>query len=195
MTDGRSHRNSLTALLGDGLQLRAPAVGLWRGGPRPGTLVRPGDDIGELEILGVLHRLVAPPHAVGAVVDDGRPRLAPIAVDHGALLFTLDPEAVAGSMAEADRSEASVHAGALVFRTPLSGRFYARPGPDKPPFVKAGDEVASGQTVGLLEVMKTFNRLVYGGEGLPARARIKAVIPQDESDLDQGDAILELETP
>jgi acetyl-CoA carboxylase biotin carboxyl carrier protein len=109
-------------------------------------------------------------------------------------MFALDPEAVAGSMAAADRNEASVRAGALVFRAPLSGRFYARPGPDKPTFVKAGDEVATGQTVGLLEVMKTFNRLIYGGEGLPARARIKAVLPQDESDLDQGDAILELET-
>ncbi len=192
MTDGRSHRPELVAL-GDGLHVRSPAVGLWRGGPRPGTLVRPGDDIGELEILGVLHRLVAPPHAVGVVVDDGRPQIAPIAVDYGALLFAVDPEAVAGSVTAAEREDATAHAGAIVFRSPLSGRFYARPAPDKPPFVAAGDEVATGQTVGLLEVMKTFNRLVYGGDGLPPRARIKAVIPQDEADLDQGDSILELE--
>jgi acetyl-CoA carboxylase biotin carboxyl carrier protein len=192
MKDGRSHRPELTALLGDNLDVRAPAVGLWRGGPAPGTLVRPGDEIGELEILGVLHRLVAPAHAVGAIVDDGRPRRAPIAVDYRALLFRLDQAAVAGSIAAARTDEHATEA-ALVFRSPLSGRYYARPGPGKPTFVSAGDEVAAGQTVGLLEVMKTFNRLIYGGEGLPERARIKAVVPGDESDLEQGDPILELE--
>jgi acetyl-CoA carboxylase biotin carboxyl carrier protein len=193
MTDGRSHRHELVALLGDDLTVRSPAVGLWRGGPSPGRVVRPGDEIGELEILGVLHRLVAPAHAVGAVVDDGRPRRAPIAVDHGAVLFRVDPAAVAGTLAAAETAQDAATTGALLFRAPLSGRFYARPGPDQPPFVHAGDEIAEGQTVGLLEVMKTFNRLTYGGEGLPVRARVKAVLPDNEADLDQGDAILELE--
>jgi acetyl-CoA carboxylase biotin carboxyl carrier protein len=192
MKDGRTHRPELTASIGSDLDVRSPAVGLWRGGPSPGTLVRPGDEIGELEILGVLHRLIAPAQAMGAVVDEGRPRRAPMAVDFGAVLFRVDPAAVTGSMASHEQ-HASSTAGALVFRSPLSGRFYARPAPGKPTFVSAGDEVATGQTIGLLEVMKTFNRLIYGGEGLPARAKIKAVLPGDESDVEQGDPILELE--
>jgi acetyl-CoA carboxylase biotin carboxyl carrier protein len=75
----------------------------------------------------------------------------------------------------------------------LSGRYYARPSPDKPMFVQPGSEVGPGQTVALLEVMKTFNRLTYGGAGLPERARVKALLVRDEDDVDAGTPILELE--
>jgi acetyl-CoA carboxylase biotin carboxyl carrier protein len=56
-----------------------------------------------------------------------------------------------------------------------------------------GDVVTRGQTVALLEVMKTFNRLTYGGDHLPERARVVAVHPRDEDDLDEDDAIFDLE--
>lgn len=37
------------------------------------------------------------------------------------------------------------------------GTFYRAPSPGAPPFVKVGDRVAAGQTVGIVEVMKLFN--------------------------------------
>jgi acetyl-CoA carboxylase biotin carboxyl carrier protein len=42
------------------------------------------------------------------------------------------------------------------FPSPLPGVFYRAPAPDKPPFKSEGDVVAAGDTVGLIEVMKTF---------------------------------------
>ena len=39
---------------------------------------------------------------------------------------------------------------------PLPGTFFRRPAPDQPPFKGEGDNVAVGDTVGLIEVMKTF---------------------------------------
>ncbi len=39
---------------------------------------------------------------------------------------------------------------------PLPGTFYRRPSPDQPPFKEIGDPVVPGDTVGLIEVMKTF---------------------------------------
>ena len=93
----------------------------------------------------------------------------------------------------ADAGADAAEQGALSFDAPMSGRFYGRPSPGEPPFVAQGDTVTRGQTVGLLEVMKTFNRVVYGGDGLPERARVIAVVPEDESDLDAGDIILQLE--
>ncbi|MGB5809260.1 MAG: biotin/lipoyl-containing protein, partial [Polyangiales bacterium] len=56
-----------------------------------------------------------------------------------------------------------------------------------------GDTVTRGQTVGLLEVMKTFNRLVYQGNDLPESAVVKAVVPADGDDVVRGDVILALE--
>lgn len=42
---------------------------------------------------------------------------------------------------------------------PMHGQFYASPAPDAPPFVKAGDIVAEGQPLYILEVMKTLSRI------------------------------------
>lgn len=39
---------------------------------------------------------------------------------------------------------------------PLVGAFYAAPAPEQPPFVMPGDRVKKGQTVCLLEAMKTM---------------------------------------
>lgn len=39
---------------------------------------------------------------------------------------------------------------------PLPGTFYRRPAPDQPPFKGEGDAVAVGDTLGLVEVMKSF---------------------------------------
>lgn len=179
------------------IELRAPAVGRWRGQPAPGTLVVPEASLGELEILGVMHRVVAPAGAAGVVTDDVHgPRPGEVALAHGDAMLILDPE---GAVAAGREVAAAAQAGdrqpaqGLVFPSPLSGRFYARPAPDAPAFVEPGDIVGTGQTVALLEVMKTFNRITYGGSGLPERARIVEVVPRDEDDLEAGDPLLRLE--
>lgn len=193
---GREHEPELTALAapaGTRIEVRAPAVGLWREAPAPGTLVRPGDAIGRIEVLGVLHRLVAPAGGHGIVVPGDGGERARRPVEYGQRLLVLDPEAAAGVAAEDAAAATGPAAGeGPVFRAPTSGRFYSRPGPDRPPFVQAGDEIAVGQTVCLLEVMKTFHRVTYGGKGLPERARVQAVLPAEESDLSAGDVILVL---
>ena len=175
------------------VHLRSPGVGLWRGAPRKGALITPRSSLGALEVLGVLHPLDAPKGATGMVVERTRPDLARVPVAYGDLLVVLDPAAAGAEVAaEATPAARSAASGALVFRAPMSGRFYSRPSPDKAPFVEVGAEIALGTTVGLLEVMKTFNRLVYGDEGLPERARVTAVRPADGDDLAAGDPILEL---
>jgi acetyl-CoA carboxylase biotin carboxyl carrier protein len=196
--DGRLFTPELVAQLhrdGEQLVLASPAVGLWRDAPAPGSLVVPGGNLGELEILGVLHRLRAPDEAVGVVLERQGPRLARATVAYGDVLVRLDPAAsptaAAGQATAA--SEPGAAAQGLVFRSPLSGRFYVRPSPDQAAFVKAGDVIETGRTVALLEVMKTFNRIAYGGDGLPARARVVAVLVMDESDVDEGTPLLRVE--
>jgi acetyl-CoA carboxylase biotin carboxyl carrier protein len=41
----------------------------------------------------------------------------------------------------------------------MLGVFYRRPSPEEPPFAAPGEPVTAGQTVGLIEVMKTFNEV------------------------------------
>jgi acetyl-CoA carboxylase biotin carboxyl carrier protein len=44
----------------------------------------------------------------------------------------------------------------IVIAAPIPGTFYRKPAPDQPPFKKEGDAIEKGDTVGLIEVMKTF---------------------------------------
>ena len=41
-------------------------------------------------------------------------------------------------------------------QAPIPGTFYRKPAPDQPVFKSEGDAVATGDTVGLIEVMKSF---------------------------------------
>jgi len=43
--------------------------------------------------------------------------------------------------------------------SPLPGTFYRKPAPDKPPYKKEGDNVAVGDVIGLIEVMKSFHEV------------------------------------
>ncbi|GAB3740245.1 acetyl-CoA carboxylase biotin carboxyl carrier protein [Silanimonas algicola] len=42
-------------------------------------------------------------------------------------------------------------------RSPMVGTFYASPNPDAPAFVKVGQTVKAGDTLGIIEAMKMFN--------------------------------------
>ena len=43
--------------------------------------------------------------------------------------------------------------------SPLPGTFYRKPAPDQPPYKEAGDAVAVGDVIGLVEVMKSFHEV------------------------------------
>lgn len=174
------------------LALRAPCVGFWREAPRVGSLVTPGAPLGRVEVLGRLWPVEAPQGAAGIVVEVFEPTRTRAAVDYDTVLVRLDPEA-AGAVAEgALGPEAATREGALVFRSPMAGRFYRRPAPDKPTFVQEGDVIAPGHAVGLLEVMKTFNRVSLAGD-LPPRVRVVRIVAEDGADVGRGDVLLELE--
>ena len=49
---------------------------------------------------------------------------------------------------------------------PLVGTYYAAPGPEQPPFVKAGDRVKKGETLCLIEAMKMMNEITAEEEGV-----------------------------
>jgi acetyl-CoA carboxylase biotin carboxyl carrier protein len=186
-------RRDEIAALSDGDALRAPMPGWFRRTVEPDHLIAPGDVIGELDVLGRVLRVVAR-HARGfAKLDAPDVRRA---VGYGDVLVRV--VAGAGTVVDDTTREPNGHAAraaehGLVFRAPTSGRFYGRPGADKPPFVTAGAELAAGATVCLLEVMKTFHRVAYGGADVPPRARVRDVLVGDGDDVNAGDALLALE--
>ena len=50
-------------------------------------------------------------------------------------------------------------------KSPIPGTFYRKPAPDQPPFREVGDKVSKGDTIGLVEVMKTFHEVKADADG------------------------------
>ncbi|MCI9480949.1 MAG: acetyl-CoA carboxylase biotin carboxyl carrier protein subunit [Oscillibacter sp.] len=72
-----------------------------------------------------------------------------------------------------------------VVSAPLVGTFYAAPAPDQPPFVSAGDRVQKGQTLCLLEAMKTMVEVPA-----PCDCVIEAVLKANGELAAFGDALM-----
>ena len=182
--------------------LRSPAPGWFRPLAPLAAWCTPGTPIGTLDVLGRTHLLVVPPGIAGLTetpetpADAHAPALSPRAVAYRDPIVRLSSRAQPGALspgAAAPASATAPTADGLVFRAPTSGRFYGRSAPDKPPFVAPGTQLAHGATICLLEVMKTFHRVTYGGPGLPGTARVRSVLVADGDDVNAGDPLLALE--
>jgi len=73
------------------------------------------------------------------------------------------PAAVAAPVAAAPVADAAPAAPALpaghVVKAPMVGTFYASASPGAAAFVKVGQQVKAGETLGIIEAMKMFNQI------------------------------------
>ncbi len=66
------------------------------------------------------------------------------------------------------RSPASTADDTVPITAPVVGTFYVAPEPGAPPYVQEGGGVEEESTVGLIEVMKVFNAVTAGVQGVVA---------------------------
>jgi acetyl-CoA carboxylase biotin carboxyl carrier protein len=71
--------------------------------------------------------------------------------------------------AAAPRTEAPLGAGEIAVKAPMLGTFYRAPSPGAPAFVEVGQRVRADDTVCLIEVMKLFNSIRAGVDGVVTR--------------------------
>jgi len=98
-------------------------------------------------------------------------------VSHGA--------APAGGAPSADSapSKSSVHSAGTV-TSPMVGTVYVSPEPGKPPFVKVGDKVKDGDTILIVEAMKTMNPILA-----PRAGTISEICIHDAQPVEFGQAL------
>ena len=70
----------------------------------------------------------------------------------------------------------------------MPGTFYRRPDPESDLYVNEGDSVSAGDTVGLIEVMKSFHEVKSEDDGT-----ISKFLVGNEEAVDAGQDIVELE--
>lgn len=76
----------------------------------------------------------------------------------------------------------------IVIKSPMVGTFYRTSSPGAAPFVTVGDRVTKGQTVCIIEAMKTMNHLDSDEEGVVSKILVES---GDMVEYDQPIIILE----
>lgn len=80
----------------------------------------------------------------------------------------------------------AAHPGAVT--SPMVGTVYLQPEPDTPAFVKPGDEVEEGQTLLIVEAMKTMNHIPS-----PRAGTIKRILVEDGAPVEFGAPLMIVE--
>jgi acetyl-CoA carboxylase biotin carboxyl carrier protein len=77
---------------------------------------------------------------------------------------------------------------AKTVKAQMPGTFYRRPDPESDFYVEEGDRISAGDTVGLIEVMKSFHEVKVEEEGTIARFLV-----ENEEAVDAGQDLVEME--
>ena len=96
------------------------------------------------------------------------------------------PAAVAAVAAVETPKDPAQHPGAV--KAPMVGVAYLQAEPGAPPFIKVGDSVNEGQTLVLIEAMKTFNPVKS-----PRSGKITAILVDNGSPVEYGEPLVIVE--
>lgn len=94
--------------------------------------------------------------------------------------------AVGGAATPAGEADHTSHPGAV--KSPMVGTIYVAPEPGAAPFVKVGDTVNAGQTLLIVEAMKTMNPITA-----PKGGRIAKILIENQQPVEFGQVLLIIE--
>ena len=90
--------------------------------------------------------------------------------------------------APAAPARAAAREGLTAVKAPSVGTFYRCPAPHQPPFVQPGAQVAAGDTLCLIEVMKMFT-----GVTAPCAGRVVEILVEDATLVEHGQVLMYVE--
>lgn len=95
---------------------------------------------------------------------------------------------VSAPVAPSAPSEAPVAVAKGNVPSPMVGTAYLAPAPGADPFVKVGDSVKEGETVIIVEAMKTMNQIAS-----PKSGKVTAILVEDGQPVEFGEQLLMIE--
>jgi len=176
----------------------SPAVGFCSIEIEPGMFLNQGSRIAKLKVLNTTYDLLLPPNVHGKVIFEEEMEII-FPVDYGQVLFKLNPESnniinqkenlTLDDLSPVDETADS---GYLVYAF-TTGIFYTRPSPDSLPFVRLGQKINKGKALGLIEVMKTFNHIIFQGTENSDKGMVKKIYVEDAQEVKSGDPLFLIE--
>ena len=129
----------------------------------------------EVEQDDVRIRVSRQPAAMQAYAPAAAPLQAPAAQQ---------PSAPSGSLAAAPQAEVSKNA----VPSPMVGTAYGAPAPGAKPFIEVGQQVREGQTLLIIEAMKTMNQIPS-----PRSGTVTAILFEDAQPVEFGEPLVMIE--
>ncbi|MBN2560635.1 MAG: hypothetical protein JXQ75_06870 [Phycisphaerae bacterium] len=180
------------------LLVASPVVGMADGAPKVGLFLNPFDRVITMKVLNERYVLRLPRDVHGRVSETFIPN-AYTPVAYGEPIARVDPRVLEagavdarGSVGRTGGSGEAEDTGLITVEAPSDGIFYRRPSPDSPPYVEVGSHVTSGCMLGLVEIMKCFHQITYGGLDFPEKGEIVNILPEDASEVRFGQALFHI---
>ena len=96
------------------------------------------------------------------------------------------PQAAAPQAPASTAAETALHPGAV--QSPMVGTVYVAPEPGAPPFINMGDSVEVGQTLFIVEAMKTMNPIIAARAG-----KVTQILISDGQPVEFGEPLAVIE--
>lgn len=132
-------------------------------------------DLSEIEIEQHGLRLKVVRQFGGAVIASATPASAAVPA-----------AAVPAAAQAAGENDDASHPGAVT--SPMVGTIYTSPEPDTDPFIRVGDQVTEGQTLLIVEAMKTMNNIPA-----PKAGRVAKILVSNEQPIEFGEVLVIIE--
>lgn len=118
-------------------------------------------------------------------IEQGGARLRVARQPEGSFVATSAAAPVAAPSAPAPEAAAAKGPQAGALTSPMVGTVYVAPEPGKPPFVKVGDLVQEGDTLLIVEAMKTINPILS-----PRGGKVTEILVHDAEPVEFGQTLL-----
>jgi acetyl-CoA carboxylase biotin carboxyl carrier protein len=178
----------------------SPRPGYYSDWPRSGTIITGGSFAGKLKVLNTYYDLYIPEDVYGQVaLEEEKDFITPVAYGQELFRLNLDQDLfhreimvteIESKLKDVDTDTPEQ---GFVVRAFTTGIFYARPSPDSPPFVTPGQEIEKGKALGLIEIMKTFNHIIFQGTGKSDTGRVKKIYVNDTQEVKLGQPLFLIE--
>ncbi|MEK7484299.1 MAG: biotin/lipoyl-containing protein [Planctomycetota bacterium] len=166
--------------------LCSPAVGIFKPLLEEGYPVHSGTSVGTLDILGQPISLVLPAGYEGKITSK-KNTLSHQAMAYGDLLFSAE------LTTQKKQVSKNYQEGLWIVHSPMAGIFYRRGAPNQPFFVNEGDIISLGTTLGLVEQMKSFNRISFQGDEQFSKGKVIQILVDDQSEVEQNTPLFLIE--
>lgn len=98
------------------------------------------------------------------------------------------PHPAAAPPAASTQAPASPEISGYTVPSPMVGTAYSAPSPGAKPFIEVGDQVREGQTLLIIEAMKTMNQIPS-----PRAGTVRAILFEDSQPVEYGEPLVAIE--